>query len=384
MKKGISLHLGLNYVDPKHYGGWNGELFACEADANDMAALAESRGFETQTLLRECVTAKAVKQAILSAAKKLKKGDTFFFSYSGHGGQVPDRNGDEGRFGDTRDAMDETWCLFDRQMVDDELAALYARFKAGVRIIVLSDSCHSGTVVRALGEPIKARVRLLPPAKAAEVYRENQAIYDAIQQGVTGLEQQTIKATVLLISGCQDNQLSRDGDLNGLFTGTLKDVWRNGAFQGGYRHFRDAIVAKMPSDQIPNYFVIGAQNKAFESEQPFTISVDAHKPGANVKAEAEPVAGANTPIEFVLRELDIMGLNEPKPSTNTQSFFAEFEKQDRELGLDFTRADAFVDHFCKAFEGVELRKNDLIKGRYATVQSIVDLCLIAPSRPVTH
>lgn len=275
MKKGISLHLGLNYVDPKHYNGWDGELFACEADANDMTALAKSRGFKTQTLIRKQVTAKAVTGAILKAAGALKNGDTFFLTYSGHGGQVPDLNGDEGRFGaavgDLRDEQDETWCLYDRELVDDELAALYAKFKAGVRILVLSDSCHSGTVVRKVDRVPRGRVRMLPPLQAKAVYEKNKKLYDAIQTRVSGAEEQDIKATVLLISGCQDRQFSRDGDLNGAFTGTLKTVWKDGAFQGGYRFFRDSIAAKMDRDQIPNYFVTGAPNKDFENEQPFTV-----------------------------------------------------------------------------------------------------------------
>ena len=41
MAAGCSLHLGLNFVDPAHYGGWDGELRACEFDANDMAAIAK-------------------------------------------------------------------------------------------------------------------------------------------------------------------------------------------------------------------------------------------------------------------------------------------------------------------------------------------------------
>ena len=36
MSKGISLHVGLNSVDPKCYDGWNGQLAACEFDAKDM------------------------------------------------------------------------------------------------------------------------------------------------------------------------------------------------------------------------------------------------------------------------------------------------------------------------------------------------------------
>jgi len=44
--------------------------------------------------------------------------------------------------------MDETWVLYDRQLVDDELYKIWSKFKPGVRILVLSDSCHSGTVPR--------------------------------------------------------------------------------------------------------------------------------------------------------------------------------------------------------------------------------------------
>lgn len=40
MAKGISLHIGLNSVDPVHYQGWDGKLAACEFDAKDMVALA--------------------------------------------------------------------------------------------------------------------------------------------------------------------------------------------------------------------------------------------------------------------------------------------------------------------------------------------------------
>ena len=275
MKKGISLHIGLNYVDPKHYDGWDGELFACEADAEDMTALAKSRGFKTQTILRKKATANTVKEAISKASRALKKGDTFFLTYSGHGGQVDDLNADEGTFGDTLDKKDETWCLFDRQVVDDELAALYAKFKSGVRILVLSDSCHSGSVTRRVEPMPPGRARLMPPPKAAAVYQKNKEVYDAIQRSVSGAEEQQIKATVLLISGCQDRQLSRDGDLNGAFTGMLKTVWNNGAFQGGYRFFRDTIASRMSSDQIPNYFVTGAPNNEFENEQPFTIKAPA-------------------------------------------------------------------------------------------------------------
>ena len=39
------------------------------------------------------------------------------------------------------------------------------------------------------------------------------------------------RASVILISGCQDNQLSLDGDRNGLFTQTLLGVWDDGKWK---------------------------------------------------------------------------------------------------------------------------------------------------------
>ena len=129
MAKGLSLHIGLDAVDPKHYAGWDGQLNACEADAKDMASIAQSRGFTAQTLLTNKAMRSTVKSALADAAGTLNSGDIYFLSYSGHGGQVPDQSGDEA------DGEDETWCLFDGELIDDELYQALGKFKAGVRII---------------------------------------------------------------------------------------------------------------------------------------------------------------------------------------------------------------------------------------------------------
>jgi hypothetical protein len=39
--------------------------------------------------------------------------------------------------------------LYDGELIDDEVYAALNQFAGGVRIFVLSDSCHSGTVLRA-------------------------------------------------------------------------------------------------------------------------------------------------------------------------------------------------------------------------------------------
>jgi hypothetical protein len=269
MSTGISIHLGLNQVDPAQYEGWDGALAACEADARDMRALAKTQGFDTAAfLLSGQATAGALTQALADAAKRLRKGDILFLTCSGHGGQVKDTNNDEGD-----DRMDETWVLFDRQFVDDELYDIWSSFKPGVRILVLSDSCHSGSVTRVVPPFLEGgpRRRAMPREVGKKVEKAHRSLYRSIQEAHPKGDKVKVRATVLLISGCMDNQYSMDGDRNGAYTAALKRVWAGGKFSGNYRAFRNRIASLMDESQSPNYFVVGAPNAVFEAQRPFTI-----------------------------------------------------------------------------------------------------------------
>ena len=213
-----------------------------------------------------------------SAAKELQAGDIFMLSYSGHGGQLPDLNDDE------PDQEDETWCLYDGQVVDDELNELYSQFRQGVRILVFSDSCHSGSVAKQADfkdmidlrssnvDSKGVKYRNMPGDITRAVYRKNRGFYDKILKRTELKEaEDKVKASLLLISGCQDNQLSADGDFNGLFTSSLLRVWKDGAFRGNYKKFHSSILKRMPKEQSPNYFLIGKRDTKFESQVPFTI-----------------------------------------------------------------------------------------------------------------
>ena len=270
MAKGRSFHIGLNRIDPGHYGT-DGKLAGCHADARDMEALAASLGYDPRPkVLDEEGTVDRVKAEINAASAELDAGDIFFMTYSGHGGQVPDKNGDEAsdQFGGAAgDDKDETWCLFDRQLTDDELHALLAGFAAGVRIIVLSDSCHSGTVTRNLD----LGGRTLPREVLDNVYREHTEEYDTVQRGYPARDRVSVAASVILISGCMDNQTSADGAGNGLFTEKLKGQWDNGNYRGSLRKLRSRVVQQMPPEQTPNYYVVGQRNRTFERAQAFAI-----------------------------------------------------------------------------------------------------------------
>ncbi|MBC7734133.1 MAG: caspase family protein [Bacteriovorax sp.] len=288
--RALSLNIGLNAVDAAAYGGWDGPLAACEFDANDMAFIARFWSMKSTVLLTKKATRANVLAGMRGAAKALKAGDLFFMSYSGHGGQVPDVSGDES------DKQDETWCLFDGQLIDDELYFELSKFKAGVRVLVLSDSCHSGTVTRAPRVPVTTpgqRPKLMPPAVAMRTYREHQAFYDKLQHDVakaagkavvdpdTALSTVAVSGrltaivnkfqpSVVLISGCQDNQTSMDGDHNGAFTESLLKVWNNAAFTGNYGNFHARIKAGLPPSQSPNLFALGSAG-AFLAQTPFTV-----------------------------------------------------------------------------------------------------------------
>lgn len=269
---GMALTIGLNAVNPDHYAGWSGKLIACEADAQDMAKIAKFYNYQVKTLLTKDATRTNVIDEISKAANTLEAGDIFMLSYSGHGGQIPDLNGEE------VDDLDETWCLFDGEFIDDELNAQFAKFAEGVRILVFSDSCHSGTVtkmayLRSINAMIpQHRYRYMPLEIGMRVYLTNQPFYDKILKDKKLKDaEDNVKASTLLISGCMDDQLSQDGDANGLFTGQLLFVWNNGQFKGNYRQFHKKIYKLLPPDQKSNFYRTGQIDPNFEKQPIFKI-----------------------------------------------------------------------------------------------------------------
>lgn len=307
MSKGLSLHIGLNYVDPNAYGGWNGALAGCINDANSMEAIARNKGFQTQKLIDSQATATQVVSKICEISQQLVAGDIFLLTYSGHGGQLPDQTGME------EDRMDETWVLWDRELLDNELYCLWSRFAPGVRIFVSSDSCHSGTVVKMLlkkqlqkksarplididalkkasDERLKQSVQILSANGHADAARQTQPKRRFIPIDVSLREfekrkeeyryygfiagpknQNPVSAHLIFISGCQDNQYSYDGDENGLFTSKLLQVWANGNYSGSHLSFYNQISGLMPSYQTPNYLTLGIPIDGFINQKPYTV-----------------------------------------------------------------------------------------------------------------
>lgn len=131
-------------------------LVGSKNDVDNMRRFAQTTlGFrpeDTKILVDE----QATRQGILAAlddwlVKGTRPGDRVLFYYSGHGAQTPDQNGDE------EDGLDEALVSYDTYLnhgayqnlvIDDELEAIFKQLDDR-RVMILIDSCHSGTATRA-------------------------------------------------------------------------------------------------------------------------------------------------------------------------------------------------------------------------------------------
>jgi hypothetical protein len=303
MPRGISLHIGINNLDSNHYTSEFGKLFGCHKDARQLANIAKQHHFEVSEnhilLDNDAVIGKITNgvsdsttkfsQIIEKAINELVEGDIFLFTFSGHGSEIIDPTGKEPT------GKNQTLCFFDRQMIDNELAQYWIRFKPGVRIIFISDSCHSGTLAESLLERSikdvklgrKIRLRSLPSTLSNEIVEAHQEVYqpifDTFENSKTK-NQQKVQAYLISMTACQDDQKARDSSENGLFTGVLKTMVNSGEKQLNYEDFfetvkqktiqRVALLDPINGKQEPNLLFLGPEEegfKKFQQQKPFEI-----------------------------------------------------------------------------------------------------------------
>jgi len=251
----IALCIGIN-----DYPGTGSDLAGCVNDANDWSKGLKARGFDTKVLVDKQATGQGIRAVIKDAvASATSVGDQVIVQYSGHGSYVDDLEGDE------PDGTDECLCPYDigtkGELTDDELAELYGARRYGVRLVMLSDSCHSGTVARfaRISTPptVKGkkapqrRVRFLPPATFLSARR----VAHLGQRRATRASSPPGRGTGLLMSACQDVEYSYDAWFNGRANGAfsfvalkaLKSLKKNAT----YRAWHTAIREVLPSQQYP-------------------------------------------------------------------------------------------------------------------------------------
>lgn len=243
MARGIALLTGVKDVSTGGLG--------CERDVDKMLKVISSADkYEFILLKTEQATASAILPYIECAARTLISGDMFVFYFSGHGGQKPDINGDE------TDGQDETLCTFASEITDDELAVRWLKFAPGVRIVMLSDCCHSGTNQN------------LAPRRTMQKARKPIGF-------VGSLPKPEMKAQLIHFGACRDDQNTAAGPAGGAFTLMLFKIWDKGRFQGTYRQFHEAIKAGLQKEgflQEPQFNFYGDVQPAFLDSKPFSLS----------------------------------------------------------------------------------------------------------------
>ncbi|HEU4346866.1 MAG TPA: caspase family protein [Actinoplanes sp.] len=239
-----SLCIGIN-----DYPGTGSDLSGCVNDAQDWAEELTKRGFEVELMLDAAATGEAMREGIRRQLRNAAAGDLVVITYSGHGTWVRDSNGDE------RDGRDEALCPYDISangpLLDDELYDLMCDRARGVRVVMISDSCHSGTVARfAPSTRTDAdRVKFLPPAVFLDpAEAERAARMPRISAGRP-------RHAALLMSGCTDLEYSYDahfdGRPNGAFTYFALKTLRELPAAATYRQWSAAIRQSLPSQDYP-------------------------------------------------------------------------------------------------------------------------------------
>ena len=177
---------------------------------------------------------------------------SMFLTFSGHGAEEPARAATA-----ACRLSEPTWSLGDGSLFFDDLHECFARLAAGVKLLVVSDSCRSGSPIGQIVEERRNRFM--------RTYRDS---------CVTRVD-----ADVILFSACESNEDANPALAAGkgsLFIETLNAVWREGK-EASLESFAREVKARvrtasenLPWKQSPRLNCVNDQcDPAFLSSRPF-------------------------------------------------------------------------------------------------------------------
>lgn len=218
---------GLTKVDKSRYNGWDGDCPGCDTDAAVFALACRSNGISYDLLFNADATAANIERLAREAVSKLAPGGLLILYYSGHGGQTSDPSDPS-----ETDGRSETICLWDGQLSDNVVWSLLCRVPPGIRVWMVTDSCHSGTNYRG-------------PHDYAGMVRARSAgrVPDLLHWG-----------------GCADGKYSYGSAQGGTFTTALVDAYAAGQ---SYRAWFAGAAALMPANQRPTCESTGSDFSGF-------------------------------------------------------------------------------------------------------------------------
>ncbi len=247
----LGLCVGLDRVDDSVYHGSASPLQGCVTDATDFHTILQGAGFDSRLLRDEEATRGRVADEIIDASRKLVAGDLFVMAISGHGarGKLPNDPNPH-----------EFWCLWDGMFADTEIVDAFVRFEAGVRIVAVTDQCHSGGVFLPAGSPEKA-IAIPPPLPGRALPPPG------LRNGVGRFRSGAVPPMLIQLAACRGQQSSFDSAIGGRWITALikclavsRDIgWREW-FDRAAAH---GTVGEVSQSQTPQWVELGPVTDEF-------------------------------------------------------------------------------------------------------------------------
>jgi hypothetical protein len=244
--------------------GEDNDLKGCVNDATDWGRLLKDHFDFTD--VKTLTDKDATKSNIIAGIKNLfagaKSGDVLVFTNASHGTYRADEEGED--VGDEI-GFDEALCPYDTDsnlLLDDELRKLFKEIiPDGVRLTVISDSCHSGSVTRVVVEKSRRerRNRQLPPdVWGGRVLTDGQMREVRAKKKQEGEKYPESGMKEILLSGCKSSQTSADAYINGDYHGAMSyyaiKAIRDANFKLTYRELHGLLIPMLEDanfDQVP-------------------------------------------------------------------------------------------------------------------------------------
>ena len=201
----------------------NADLNGCVNDVETYRyILIEKFGFHPDNI-RVLIDHRATEVAIIEHMIWLRNHENSILvcTFSGHGSEIRDRNGDE-----LRGDMDQFLCAHDLdwdniKLVDDYIGHLFDGVPESSKLTFFVDACHSESMSRSFLNPFykkkhPTKIRYLKPPRDIQFRSESTKLST---KRMTGRAPEDLNHTI--VAGCDYNSTSSDAYINGKYQGAF-------------------------------------------------------------------------------------------------------------------------------------------------------------------